>query len=429
LPVESFDVTSSPQLTISGATLTINPTANLEYSADYYVMIPATAVKDLSGNLFSGVTSSTTWNFTTATPPPALTLLNQLGYRDTDPRTAPYTYTATTDFDPDDTADALVLMLATEGSSPSATVSFGSQEMTQVIMNGNSPVGIYYLNNPSPSPQPVSVTINAGSTGSISGMGFTIFALNSSVNAGIVPTAVVNEFTSTDPLSIDINVPDTGSFVVAGYNNGSNSGSVGVNSPLSSPPLTSLTGLYGGDFGSLLGAFGYEANVAAGTNTYGFTTGASTSSHYSAAVAFVGVAATPYAFASWISNPAYGLAVADQDLGADPDGDGIGNGVENFFGTVPSSFSQGLLIGIKSGDTFTFTHPKNATPANDLTASYTWSKDLASFLASGATDGAGTTVAFTTQANTPTAGITTVTATVTGTATSTLFVRVNATQP
>ena len=43
-------------------------------------------------------------------------------------------------------------------------------------------------------------------------------------------------------------------------------------------------------------------------------------------------------------------------------------------------------------------------------------------------DGAGTTVAFTTQADTPTAGITTVTATVNGTATSKLFVRVNATQ-
>ena len=134
-------------------------------------------------------------------------------------------------------------------------------------------------------------------------------------------------------------------------------------------------------------------------------------------------------FANWISNPAFGLAVADQDLGDDPDGDGIGNGVENLFGTNPGAFTQGLLVGIKSGNTFTFTHPKNASPASDLTASYTWSKDLASFLASGATDGAGTTVAFTTQADTPSPGITTVTATVTGTDASKLFVRVNVTQP
>jgi hypothetical protein len=141
------------------------------------------------------------------------------------------------------------------------------------------------------------------------------------------------------------------------------------------------------------------------------------------------VAAPTNTFANWISNPAFGLAVADQDLGDDADGDGNDNGVENFFGTNPGTFSQGLLSGIKSGNTFTFTHPQNATPASDLTASYNWSKDLASFLASGATDGAGTTVAFTTQADTPTAGITTVTATVTGTATSKLFVRVNVTQP
>jgi len=37
-------------------------------------------------------------------------------------------------------------------------------------------------------------------------------------------------------------------------------------------------------------------------------------------------------------------------------------------------------------------HPQNATPASDVTAAYRWSKDLATFNASGATDGDGTTV-------------------------------------
>ncbi len=134
-------------------------------------------------------------------------------------------------------------------------------------------------------------------------------------------------------------------------------------------------------------------------------------------------------FADWISNLAFGLAPADQGFGNDPDGDGIPNGVENFFGTNPGTFSQGLTAGIKNGNSFTFTHPRNATPASDLTASYLWSKDLATFFANGATDGAGTKVDFTTQANTPSPGITTVTATVTGTATSKLFVRVKVTQP
>ena len=137
---------------------------------------------------------------------------------------------------------------------------------------------------------------------------------------------------------------------------------------------------------------------------------------------------TTNTFASWISNPAFGLAAADQDLGDDPDGDGNPNGVENFFGTNPNVPSGGLVAGAVSGNTFTFTHPQNATPASDLTASYQWSKDLASFLAGGAADGSGTTVTFTTQTNSPSPGFTTVTVTVTGTTTPKLFVRVGVTQ-
>jgi hypothetical protein len=133
-------------------------------------------------------------------------------------------------------------------------------------------------------------------------------------------------------------------------------------------------------------------------------------------------------FSSWISNPAFGLAPADRDLSDDPDGDGVDNGVENFFGTHPGAFTRGLAAGVRNGNSFTFTHPKSASHASDLTASYQWSKDLGSFLAGGATDGAGTTVTFTTLADTPSPGFTTVTATVTGTGSSRLFSRVGVTQ-
>ena len=133
-------------------------------------------------------------------------------------------------------------------------------------------------------------------------------------------------------------------------------------------------------------------------------------------------------FSSWISNPTFGLAVADRDLGDDPDGDGTDNGVENFFGTHPGTFTQGLAAGIRSGNTFTFTHPQNASPATDLTASYRWSTDLATFHLGGATSG-GTTVNFTTEANTPSPGFTRVTATATGTLPDRLFVDVKVTGP
>jgi methionine-rich copper-binding protein CopC len=63
--VETFDVATSPRITVSGATLTINPTSNLEGNTGYYVEIDATAVKDLANNAFAGIAGATTWNFTT----------------------------------------------------------------------------------------------------------------------------------------------------------------------------------------------------------------------------------------------------------------------------------------------------------------------------------------------------------------------------
>lgn len=210
----------------------------------------------------------------------AITLLNSVNFTDNVTKSGVTTFNYTTSFDPNDAADALVLMFATEAAGASAVVSFGSQAMTQAVVTaGNNPVAVYYLNNPSVLSQTVSVTINLAASANINGIGFTILALNNSDNdLGIVPTATVTNSTSQTPLSIDINVPDAGSFVVAGYNNSAGSGGANVVSP--------LTVLHDGDFGSLQAAFAYEADVAAGNQTYDFTTGATTSTASSAAVAF-----------------------------------------------------------------------------------------------------------------------------------------------
>jgi len=126
-------------------------------------------------------------------------------------------------------------------------------------------------------------------------------------------------------------------------------------------------------------------------------------------------------YATWIAGYEVDESLAGFDQ--DADGDGVENGVENFFGTNPGVGSSGLIAGASSGNTFTFTHPQNATPADGLTAAYRWSKDLTTFRNGGQTDGNGTTVNFNPVTH---AGIATVTATVTGTAR--LFVDVKVTQ-
>ncbi len=75
--VETVNVTAA-NVTVSGSTVTVNPTADLLAGTDYYVEIAAGAIKDLAGNNYAGTTGATAWNFTTAavvdtTPPTAST--------------------------------------------------------------------------------------------------------------------------------------------------------------------------------------------------------------------------------------------------------------------------------------------------------------------------------------------------------------------
>jgi cyclophilin family peptidyl-prolyl cis-trans isomerase len=77
--VATYDAASSSNLTFSGNTLTINPTANLGYSTGYAVEFAADTVKDLAGNGYAGVSS---YNFTTVAAPdftaPTVTITDNL---------------------------------------------------------------------------------------------------------------------------------------------------------------------------------------------------------------------------------------------------------------------------------------------------------------------------------------------------------------
>ncbi|MBK9573401.1 MAG: Ig-like domain-containing protein [Rhodoferax sp.] len=60
--VESYDAATSPNLSIAGSTLTVNPTFSLSNDTGYKLEFESGNIKDLAGNSFAGTTS---YNFTT----------------------------------------------------------------------------------------------------------------------------------------------------------------------------------------------------------------------------------------------------------------------------------------------------------------------------------------------------------------------------
>lgn len=61
--VETYDAASGSNLSISGSTLTINPSADLSYGTHYFLQLAAGTVKDLAGNSYAGTSS---YDFTTS---------------------------------------------------------------------------------------------------------------------------------------------------------------------------------------------------------------------------------------------------------------------------------------------------------------------------------------------------------------------------
>ena len=63
--VEIFDVNGANVSLSSNTQITIDPTDFLEKNTDYYVLIDATAIVDLSRNNYGGISNKTTYNFST----------------------------------------------------------------------------------------------------------------------------------------------------------------------------------------------------------------------------------------------------------------------------------------------------------------------------------------------------------------------------
>jgi len=131
---------------------------------------------------------------------------------------------------------------------------------------------------------------------------------------------------------------------------------------------------------------------------------------------------TPIVFSEWIGGFS-GLG-SETELDDDPDADGLGNGLEAWFGTHPGERNSGLALGSTVGLVTTFTHPQNATPPDDLTGYYEWSPDLTDWFTTGTGPSGEATVTFSASTSGST---TTVTATASE-AMERIFLRVGVTQ-
>jgi len=248
------------------------------------------------------------------------------------------------------------------------------------------------------------------------------FSLNTTVNDGDGQVFyLVEHLGNDDGILIE---PLDGGGVIAGW-------SLTLNSSDYAAITTTAEYDWNDEGNPLAGTTFTLADFTGGTGTLTGVTGLRIDGNNAFDLAQLGVAAiVPPAnnFTNWISDPAFGLAPADQDFTDDPDGDGLDNGIEAFFGTDPGVSTQGLTEVAKNGNEVTFTHPNPDTPLSDVSGSYQWSLDLSNWNPDDATVN-GTTVDISPSPNDPVANTTTVTCTMAGTIPAQLFARAVATTP
>jgi methionine-rich copper-binding protein CopC len=384
----TIDITDGAQVSISGSTLTINPTASLAGDKQYAIRIASTAIEDLAGNAFAGIGDDTTWNFTTR-----LAQANVL--------------------DPDDP-------LVPDGVGPGEQFHFVFVTSTRFNRNGEPtthPENINYYNGI------VNGVADNSSIPAVQDLEWKAIVSTPDVDArdNAAVTAPVYLLNGTQvatgaadlwngsimtPIMIQENgVPFSGGGGSDAGRCWSGSTSAGVASG-SYPMGTGIQALTGT-------ARTNETSSAWITSSSSARRGVDSNLFYYALSEVITVAGgTPgNTFADWIAGyPGVGDRTGLDD---DPDGDGDPNGVEAWFGTNPAAASGGIANLVVNGTTITFNHPQNTNPPDDLAIFYQWSPNLIDWYAGDGVDGPPTGQTVTVSSNTVDT-TTTVTATASG---------------
>jgi hypothetical protein len=420
-----------PRVTVSGSTLTINPTADLDPATSYAVRITADAIEDADGDAFAGLLDDDAWNFMTAALPG---LVGKWEFESeaggVTPDSSGNGHDGTLEGNANLTVDAergSVLELSGLGAEAARINIDSTVEIPPLPAGRGATLAAWIKRNADTSAgDKYAYPIGIGQSGN-----FPIITIGIADATGFVTGFIEGDSGGNDQVEVigDSAVADgVWTHIAITYDRINNEAITYVNG-VAQGTATDISVV--GD-GALDWGFG-----VIGMNVNGSSTDAN---HFGGLVDDVcyfdkvltpeeiqALAAGLDTFATWIGGFDVGGLTGFED---DPDGDGQGNGLENFLGTDPDAFSSGLIAGLLvGGNTFGFTHPQNADPASDITEpAYEWSKDLVTWNADGDTDIDGTKVDFAPSLDDPVEGMTTVTATVSGTASDKLFMRVSVSQ-
>jgi hypothetical protein len=424
--VETIDVTTPGAVAINGKVAAIVRAVALDPNTAYYVNASAGAIQDASGNPASAITGTSAWAFTTTTATP-LVVGNFSGSGASLDGT---------------TADTFAAVITTAGGSPTWDAATGFLE-NGAVSGGRSAaylnIGTFLNDTKGTAAGKFELTMTIGeTTGSWISLGFgaenTPNILKDFTNTGTgtgptngVATIIYRAQNASPAGELDMFGGPVGTNVIDGPD--AQTGFRTLTVALDLTPTGGYDGTanfgkatwYDSASGAPLGSHTYTAEPNFGSIL--ITRSASTTGTINA-LALYQTGTVGNTFASWISGFSVGgLTGANDDF----DKDGLGNAVENLFGTSPEVFSPGLTSISSIGGNLVFRHTLSTTPALDLTGSYEWSTDLVTWNADEASAG-GTTVTFADpMVITPgTPDLVEVTATVSGTPVSKVFARFKA---